>query len=157
MQRAPAAPNSFVRGKTGQVPFWPGGLDESLGLDEDAADRQGPHGLQTIPPGFTRGLRLPGEVDESDLPDALEHEPSPDAPLVRDLNSQNTISDGFSLTLSIYPPHNRWVDHLKSTICYQSRSVNLAHSGIISHRHSEDADYAGHLFKTLSQGCSTKT
>lgn len=156
MQRAPAAPSSFVRGKTGQIPFWPGGLDESLGLDEDAADRKGPHGLQTIPPGFTRGLHLPGEVDESEL-DAFEHEPSPEAPLVCDRNSQSNISDGFRLTLLINPLSNRWVDHLKSMICYQSRSVNLAYGEIISHRNSEDTDHANHLLKTLTQGCSAET
>ncbi|CAG7851695.1 DExH-box ATP-dependent RNA helicase DExH11 {ECO:0000305}; AltName: Full=AtHELPS {ECO:0000303/PubMed:21535471}; AltName: Full=Protein SKI2 homolog {ECO:0000303/PubMed:22511887}; Short=AtSKI2 {ECO:0000303/PubMed:22511887} [Serendipita indica DSM 11827] len=67
MQRAAAPPGSFVRGKSGHVPFWPGGLDEALGLDEDAVNRNGTSGLQTIPPGFTRGLRLPGEVDEAEL------------------------------------------------------------------------------------------
>lgn len=72
MKRAPAAPSSFVRGKSGQAPFWPGGLDESLGLDEDAVDRKGANELQSIPPGFTRGMRLPGEEDESELLDDLQ-------------------------------------------------------------------------------------
>jgi antiviral helicase SKI2 len=69
MKRAPAAPSSFVRGKSGQVPFWPGGLDESLGLDEDAVYRKGVNELQSIPPGFTRGMHLPGE--EGDDPELL--------------------------------------------------------------------------------------
>jgi len=69
MNRAPAPPSNFVRGKSGQAPFWPGGLDESLGLDEEAADRQGFNQLQSIPPGFLRGMRLPGEVDDTELDD----------------------------------------------------------------------------------------
>jgi antiviral helicase SKI2 len=72
MKRAPAAPSSFVRGKSGHVPFWPGGLDESLGLDEDAIHRQGPQGLQSIAPGLSRGMRLPGEIEEVDLLEEVE-------------------------------------------------------------------------------------
>ena len=82
MERAPAAPSSFVRGKSGQVPFWPGGLDESLGLDEDAIYRQGANELQSIPPGFTRGMRIPGEEDDSELLDDLQQEPFNESILV---------------------------------------------------------------------------
>lgn len=106
MQRAPAAPNSFVRGKSGQVPFWPGGLDESLGLDEDAIDHKGPHGLQTIPPGFKRGLRLPGEVDESELLEESEHEPLPETTLVRDSIMPRMVTDNVSFTTSSKLPFN---------------------------------------------------
>lgn len=78
MNRAPAAPTSFVRGKSGQVPFWPGGLDEALGLDEEAAHRKGANELQSIPPGFARGLRIPGEEIDPDLLDDLQQDPSSD-------------------------------------------------------------------------------
>lgn len=69
MNRAPAAPSSFVRGKSGHVPFWPGGLDKTLGLDEDAVNLGGANGLQTIAPGLSRGLRLPGDVEDSEILD----------------------------------------------------------------------------------------
>ena len=49
------------------MPFWPGGLEEVTkdavaikDLDENAK------GLKRIPPGFSRGLRLPGDADEED-------------------------------------------------------------------------------------------
>jgi hypothetical protein len=68
MQRAPAPSKNFVRGKSGHVPFWPGGLEEALGdIDDGAVPSGKSYGLRTIPPGFTRGLRLPGE--ESDVDD----------------------------------------------------------------------------------------
>ncbi|GJE86219.1 antiviral helicase [Phanerochaete sordida] len=67
IDRAPAPSNNFVRGKTGFVPFWPGGLEEVakdaialLDLDESTK------GLKRIPPGFSRGLRLPGDTDEAE-------------------------------------------------------------------------------------------
>lgn len=52
------------------MPFWPGGLeDTSSSVPEElegefVAERKG---IRTIPPGFTRGLRLPGEEDEAEL------------------------------------------------------------------------------------------
>ena len=66
MQRAPADHSTFIRGKSGYFPFAPGGLaaPESLGVKE-AADivekmEKGfeltSGGIQTIPPGFERGL-----------------------------------------------------------------------------------------------------
>ncbi|KAF8756225.1 Antiviral helicase [Rhizoctonia solani] len=73
----------FVRGKTGNVPFKPGGLNEIfkeetggevIDLDSET--------LRTVPPGFSRGLKLEGDVDEevivfSDLPeDDLPAQPS---------------------------------------------------------------------------------
>ncbi|KAJ4472467.1 antiviral helicase [Lentinula edodes] len=67
LDRAPGPNKNFVRGKSGYVPFWPGGLDVlsdpaiSLGLED------GQKGLRKIPPGFTRGLRLPGDDPDDDL------------------------------------------------------------------------------------------
>ena len=51
------------------MPFWPGGLeDASSGIPDELEDEllaEG-KGIRTIPPGFTRGLRLPGEEEEED-------------------------------------------------------------------------------------------
>jgi antiviral helicase SKI2 len=67
-----------VRGKSGHVPFWPGGLDDlSAGLSNSKPINKG---LRTVPPGFSRGLRLPGEISDghellaidSDSPETLD-------------------------------------------------------------------------------------
>ena len=51
-----------MRGKSGHVPFWPGGLDD---LSADPSNSKSvSKGLRTVPPGFSRGLRLPGEVND---------------------------------------------------------------------------------------------
>jgi len=61
LTRAPAPSKNFVRGKTGFVPFLPGGLDAALG-ESDAFDPRA-EGVRLVPPGFVRGLRLPGDED----------------------------------------------------------------------------------------------
>jgi antiviral helicase SKI2 len=67
LERAPGPSKSFVRGKSGYVPFWPGGLDDVLMDPEDENNLNGRHkGLRTVPPGFTRGLRLPGDESQDD-------------------------------------------------------------------------------------------
>ncbi|KAF8140636.1 ATP-dependent RNA helicase [Boletus edulis] len=78
MDRAPGPVGAFVRGKSGYVPFQPGGLDEVLlsstqtGISEESVK-----GLRTIPPGFSRGLRLAGEESEDEaLADLEESLPS---------------------------------------------------------------------------------
>ena len=74
LDRAPGPSKNFVRGKAGSVPFWPGGLeDPSSGLPDDLEDElevEG-KGIRTIPPGFTRGLRLPGEGEDETGLDGL--------------------------------------------------------------------------------------
>ena len=64
-----------MRGKAGSVPFWPGGLDDpGSGIPEELEDElvaEG-KGIRIIPPGFTRGLRLPGEEDGTEL-DGLDN------------------------------------------------------------------------------------
>lgn len=58
-----------MRGKSGHVPFWPGGLDDVLPSSLNL-DRPDAKGLRTIPPGFSRGLRLPGEeIEDQTLAD----------------------------------------------------------------------------------------
>ncbi|KAJ7109788.1 antiviral helicase [Mycena epipterygia] len=63
LDRTPGPNKNFVRGRSGYVPFWPGGLEDAA-----ISGNPGSHskaGLQTIPPGFTRGLRLTEDADES--------------------------------------------------------------------------------------------
>ena len=51
-----------MRGKSGHVPFWPGGLDD---LSADPLNSKSfSKGLRTVPPGFSRGLRLSGEIND---------------------------------------------------------------------------------------------
>ena len=68
LTRAPAPSKNFVRGKSGYVPFLPGGLDEVL-VDAlaDLAPDHSTRGLRTIAPGLDRGLRLPGD----EIPEAV--------------------------------------------------------------------------------------
>lgn len=75
----------FVRGRSGYLPFEPGGIDSTTllqpipGLIADAADElekdleSSRGGIRTIPPGFTRGLDFGAAQDGSDLAqDGLE-------------------------------------------------------------------------------------
>ncbi|KAF9270829.1 ATP-dependent RNA helicase [Marasmius fiardii PR-910] len=68
MERAPGPNTNFVRGKSGYVPFWPGGLDDIASDPAIFSESTvgGKSGLRTIPPGFSRGLRLPGDEVEDD-------------------------------------------------------------------------------------------
>ncbi len=59
LDRAPAPPSNFVRGKTGNVPFWPGGLDEVL-VPQGSGASSSLQGLRTIAPGLSRGLQVGG-------------------------------------------------------------------------------------------------
>ena len=72
MLRKPGAKEDFVRGRTGQFPFSPGGLDGvSEGTDKESRYRinektkLGP--LPSIPPGFTRGLRTKSTKEDVEL------------------------------------------------------------------------------------------
>ncbi|KAK0566950.1 Antiviral helicase ski2 [Tilletia horrida] len=105
--RAPAGNSTFVRGKSGHVPFAPGGLEDEVlkhpdELDEDAAadDEDDSEekkdallqdverletmlvgerkGLRTVPPGFGRGLSF-GDEDIDDDDTLLEDEDDPEA------------------------------------------------------------------------------
>ena len=76
LDRAPGPSNSFVRGKTGFVPFWPGGLDDAR-ADTAAIDdlHEEAKGLRKVAPGLSRGLRLPGDDADEDGIDDLEFAP----------------------------------------------------------------------------------
>ncbi|KAG5647662.1 hypothetical protein DXG03_008385 [Asterophora parasitica] len=70
LERAPAPSKTFVRGKSGYVPFWPGGLEDPL-VDSTSESSAGPStikGLRIVPPGLSRGLRLRGEeIEDEDM------------------------------------------------------------------------------------------
>jgi len=85
MDRAPGPASAFVRGKSGYVPFRPGGLDEVLLSSTQASiSEESAKGLRAIPPGFSRGLRLAGEEPSEDetLTAFEESLPSADGVLV---------------------------------------------------------------------------
>ena len=68
LDRAPAPSKNFVRGKSGYVPFLPGGLEElSVEALSSQAMERSTKGLRTVAPGLSRGLRLPGE----EIPDEI--------------------------------------------------------------------------------------
>ncbi|OAX42662.1 ATP-dependent RNA helicase [Rhizopogon vinicolor AM-OR11-026] len=71
MDRAPAPVANFVRGKSGYVPFKPGGLDDVI-LAANHTTGQSIKGLRTVPPGFSRGLRLPGDDAEEEALASLD-------------------------------------------------------------------------------------
>ena len=80
LERAPGPSKNFVRGKAGNVPFWPGGLeDASVGIPDELEDEllAGGNGIRTVPPGFTRGLRLPGEGEDETELDGLDRVQKP--------------------------------------------------------------------------------
>lgn len=63
LDRTPGPTKNFVRGRSGYVPFWPGGLeDAAISVNPGSQSKAG---LKTIPPGFTRGLHLMEDADES--------------------------------------------------------------------------------------------
>ncbi|CAA7264771.1 unnamed protein product [Cyclocybe aegerita] len=69
LNRAPGPSKNFVRGKSGFVPFWPGGLD-SGSVDSNNGPKvvKDIKGLRTVAPGLSRGLRLPGDpVEDTEL------------------------------------------------------------------------------------------
>jgi len=69
--RKPGAKEDFVRGRTGQFPFSPGGLEGVSETEERSRYRinektqLGP--LPSIPPGFTRGLGIKPTDEDMDL------------------------------------------------------------------------------------------
>lgn len=80
IDRAPGPSSNFVRGKSGYVPFWPGGLDDVAKDPVPIGDlSEASESLKTIPPGFTRGLRFPGdEAEEHVLPELKTAEKAED-------------------------------------------------------------------------------
>ncbi|PBK76603.1 antiviral helicase [Armillaria solidipes] len=113
LERAPGPSTSFVRGKSGHVPFWPGGLDVLLDPDASLDLDTRKKGLRTVPPGFSRGLRLPGEELDDDALLALD-ELTPTKPST---DEDSTLSDeddevGQDPDLSLSPNKNAEIDEL---------------------------------------------
>ncbi|KAL1661387.1 NUC185 domain-containing protein [Schizophyllum commune] len=73
MTRAPASSANFVRGKSGHVPFWPGGLEDAV-ISRGTGDitEEEKKQLRTVAPGLSRGLRLPGDPEEEETLQELE-------------------------------------------------------------------------------------
>ena len=68
--RKPTGKEDFVRGRTGQFPFSPGGLELNALQTSDRykineKTQLGP--LPSLPPGFTRGLRVKHPEEDLDL------------------------------------------------------------------------------------------
>jgi len=88
--RKPAAKEDFVRGRSGQFPFSPGGLE---GIDDSISrftvnekTQFGP--LSSIPPGFTRGLKINGTKEDLDI-DITEANEEETAEVVRSVHLAN--------------------------------------------------------------------
>ncbi|KAF5392467.1 hypothetical protein D9757_002240 [Collybiopsis confluens] len=108
LDRTPGPSKSFVRGKSGHVPFWPGGLDILTDPLISQSEENTKRALRKVPPGFTRGLYFPG--DESEDEELLELDvasgigsqgneaaAAPDAP-VRILPIRNDVDHDSLLT-----------------------------------------------------------
>lgn len=63
LDRAPGPSRNFVRGKSGYVPFLPGGLDSLKPADDVIDFQEGSSRLRTVAPGLSRGLRPAEDVD----------------------------------------------------------------------------------------------
>lgn len=74
LDRAPAPSENFVRGKSGHVPFWPGGLDAALAplIGGETPTK----GLRTVPPGFSKGL----SVNDDEADEIFDLGDKPDGP-----------------------------------------------------------------------------
>ena len=95
MLRKPAGKEDFVRGRVGQYPFAPGGLE---GISNDVEGSRytinektqiGP--LSSIPPGFTRGLRLKRDEEDLDIENTELDEEDPQE-YVRSVHLKNGIT-----------------------------------------------------------------
>ncbi|KAI0800779.1 antiviral helicase [Fomes fomentarius] len=71
LDRAPGPSRNFVRGKSGYVPFWPGGLENLKPSNETIESQEGSAQLRIIAPGLSRGLRLPGSASDDTDPDVV--------------------------------------------------------------------------------------
>ena len=108
MKRKPGAKEDFVRGRTGQFPFSPGGLD-GFADRGDGGDRYrinektqlGP--LASIPPGFTRGLQINSTDEDTELESTELDEIDPTAETIRSVHvnkphpttKSNTLQTGL--------------------------------------------------------------
>lgn len=111
LSRAPGPTKNFVRGKSGHVPFWPGGFDDV------SAGSLGPNGLATdskafrsVAPGLHRGLRLPGDpIEDEELVDIEESaEATSEGNEVSGLNTISVLSYRDVMLRKMTPRIRRW-------------------------------------------------
>ncbi|KAI4500959.1 hypothetical protein M0802_003762 [Mischocyttarus mexicanus] len=58
MKRIPGAVTDDIRGKITNIPFWPGGFDEPVVLEEITEDVDFERNLRTLPEGFSSGMEF---------------------------------------------------------------------------------------------------
>jgi antiviral helicase SKI2 len=99
--RKPGAKEDFVRGRTGQFPFSPGGLDgvsaETNGESRYRINEKTQLGpLPSIPPGFTRGLRIRTTEEDVELEDTELEDEGEAGVVVRSVHLTNvkTVRNG---------------------------------------------------------------
>ncbi|BFZ61214.1 Antiviral helicase ski2 [Saitoella coloradoensis] len=73
--RKPAARTDFVRGRSGFVPFLPGGLEDGTIDGEEKHDEVSPKGLLQVAPGLSRGLRATKHDDLNEVDEVGETNP----------------------------------------------------------------------------------
>ena len=93
--RKPGAKEDFVRGRTGQFPFSPGGLDgvsaETNGESRYRINEKTQLGpLPSIPPGFTRGLRIRTTEEDVELEGTELEDEGETGVVVRSVHLSNT-------------------------------------------------------------------
>ncbi|KAI0068005.1 antiviral helicase [Artomyces pyxidatus] len=132
IDRAPGPSQSFVRGKSGYVPFWPGGLEAGVSVLEDGdATASSAKGLRTIPPGFSRGLRLAGEEAISDALDELDGRSQEPRPVFQVIDGEvASRTDGVVPNGSALDARTSEIDELLPTTRAQLNPVSSAHRPI---------------------------
>ncbi|TCD65475.1 hypothetical protein EIP91_002593 [Steccherinum ochraceum] len=112
LDRAPGPANNFVRGKTGFVPFWPGGMDDVLKESVAVVDlEETSKGLLTVPPGFSRGMKFPGDEDEDEIIPVITSERQANGQLNGDVE-HDAIPDDIA---PLNPAEGFDLDHLLPT------------------------------------------
>jgi len=112
LNRAPAPPTSFVRGKAGYIPYMPGGLEDVLGNEQEQKRSQNAaskSGLRSIPPGFERGFQVTDQVNDGDLQDLAK---------AIDLGTLNVGDSLFPYSVSLIFVHR---EKRNPCIAHQSR------------------------------------
>ncbi|KAI0035130.1 antiviral helicase [Vararia minispora EC-137] len=131
IDRAPGPSAAFVRGKSGYVPFWPGGLEALLPEREDEDGEVRPKGLRTVAPGLSRGLRLPGDEVEDDAVQEIDS-------LVGSGKKESAIPNGHADTGERDPRSSSAdlgrdaseIDELLPTSRSQLNPVSVAHKSV---------------------------
>ncbi|KJA28622.1 hypothetical protein HYPSUDRAFT_129128 [Hypholoma sublateritium FD-334 SS-4] len=125
LNRAPGPSKNFVRGKSGYVPFWPGGFnDEVIESTSLASDSKG---FRTVAPGLPRGLRLPGDPVEEEELVAIEGKDSEILDEGEEQTNTKDEQDGDEVGEDLEAPlgHTKEVDELLPTSRSNLKPVGL--------------------------------